>query len=122
MTLTSDAKGFAGLSNRNNVYSFKIESVGQNCKLRYWASGDIGTDTYGEVLIKVPDGVEHVVDYWEPKRFTMPAKSVDFYRKLKEAECDITDYITDIGEYKIEFRYLKGLHGLSILHVELEIK
>ena len=51
-TYTNETRGFAGNPvSTHNTYTFDVAKVGQRAKLRFWASGDIGTATFGMVML-----------------------------------------------------------------------
>ena len=121
-TLVDETRGFAGIFSQDNVYTFKIESVEKKTILRFWASGDVGTDTSGQVLLTGPDVKEQVIRQWKPSDFSVAADTVSSYKKLKPISCDISSHVKQAGEYQVTFKWDGGQIGLAILRVELELQ
>ena len=121
-TYVDETKGFAGIGPKGNIYTFQVESVGKKATFRFWASGDISTDTSGQVLLTGPDAQEQIIRQWKPSDFRVAANSVSSYKKLKPISCDISAYVKQAGEYQITFRWGGSPAGLSILRVELELQ
>jgi hypothetical protein len=118
----SEERGEAGVTPKNNFYTFNIKPVGMRAVLRYWGSGQIGTDTMGRIFLHTPNGKEIEVGGWKPKDFNTVVARIKSYKELRENTCDISKYVTDPGEYKVEFRYTGGGLVLVILRVEIDVK
>ena len=121
-TYVDETKGWAGITPLNNIYKFNIETVGRKAIFRFWASGDIGTATTGQVLLSGENIQEQIIRQWEPKDFKIAANTVSSYKKLKPISCDISSYVKQPGEYQFTFRWGGSQVGLSILRVELELQ
>lgn len=122
-TYIDETRGFAGNPvENNNVYTFNVEKVGRRATLSFWASGDVGTMTYGNVTLTPPGKEGQLVVSWKPKDFKVAASSVTTYEKLKAISCDVSKYVKEPGPHKVTFKWTSGTVGLSILRVELDIK
>ena len=118
----SEVRGEAGVTPKNNFYSFDIQKVGMRSVLHYWASGQIGTDTIGRIFLHTPNGKEIEIGGWKPKDFNTVVARIKSYKELRENTCDISKHVTVPGEYKVEFRYTGGGLVLVILRVEIDVK
>jgi hypothetical protein len=122
-TYTDETRGFAGGRETHNVYTFNLDAVGRKATLRFWASGDKGTSTFGTVSVTPPEQKEAIIVYkWQPEDFKVAADSVSSYVKLKAITCDISRLVKEPGPYDVTFKWTNGKLGLSILRVELEVK
>lgn len=122
-TYVDETRGFAGNPvESHNIYTFHVEQVGQQAKLKFWASGDIGTKTFGTVTVTPPGGDGHIAYKWQPKDFKVAANTVASYEKLRAITCNISKVVKEPGPYEVAFKWANGGIGLVILRVELEIK
>lgn len=121
-TYVDETKGWAGMEPHNNVYSFQVDNVGRSATFRFWASGDIGTTTSGQVVLTDSDGKEQVIRQWNPSDFKVAVNAVNSYTKLKPISCDVSSYVKQPGKYQFTFRWGGSQVGLSILRVELELR
>lgn len=117
-----DTKGWAGMEPSNNIYAFKVEGVGRRATFRFWASGDIGTDTAGDIVLSGPDGHEQIIRKWQPSDFNIAANTVSSYKNLRPISCDISAHVKQPGEYRFAFRWGGSPVGLSIWRVEMELE
>jgi hypothetical protein len=117
-----ETRGWAGMEPNHNIYKFNVESVGRKTMFRFWASGDIGTATSGQVLLTGPDVQDQIIRQWQPNDFKIAANTVSSYKKLRPISCDVTSSVKHPGEYQFTFRWGGSQVGLSILRVELELQ
>lgn len=120
-TLVNDTHGFTGRRSMNNEYLYSVDAVGKKAIFRFWASGDKGTDTHGEVLLITPRG-QRVIYNWSPRDFQMSAQQAQDYKRLKPIEVDVSEHISEPGQCTFAFRYKSGMFRLDILRTELELK
>jgi len=122
-TYVDETRGFAGNPvEKNNVYSFDVEQAGNRATLRFWASGDVYTNTFGKISLTPPAGEAVVVYNWKKTDFQIPADSVGSYDKLRPINVDVSRYVREPGTYKVTFKWVDGTAGLKILRVELDIR
>lgn len=120
-TYVDETRGWAGLEPSHNAYVFHVERIKKKATLRFWASGDIGTDASGQVVMKGPNGQERVIYLWKPSDFTVAANTVSSYKELKPITCDISPFAQQPGEYRFAFNWGGSPVGLTILRVELVV-
>lgn len=118
----SKTQGRAGFNNVNNKYAFMVESIGTKATVHYWGAGGSGNDTFGKVCLIHPSGREVVIGAWAPDDLPKNANDVAFWKRLPEKTIDVTEHMTEPGEYTIAFRYTGGHVGFEILRVELVIE
>jgi hypothetical protein len=117
-----EIEGSAGLSPKNNTYTFNVERQGLRATLRYWATGAIYKQSYGNVVLRTPEGREEILHKWTPKDFKITAREADTYKSLKEKRIDVSKHVRRPGEYAIRFDWKSGGSGLTIMRVEVEMK
>jgi hypothetical protein len=122
LTLSSQTRGFTGLSSNNNTYKFHVEKPRLKATLRFWATGDIGTESYGEVKLKGPTAAEKVIYRWKPKDFRKPASAITSPEQLAPIVCDVSSHVVAAGEYQVTFQWTSGPIALTIFKVELELQ
>lgn len=122
LTLSSQTRGFTGLSSNNNTYKFHVEKPRLKAALRFWATGDIGTESNGEVKLKGPTAAEKVVYRWKPKDFKKPANAINSPEQLAPIVCDVSSHVVAAGEYQVTFQWTSGPIALTIFKVELELQ
>ena len=121
-TMVSETAGFAGVNNVNNIYEFKVDKPGRYSFLRYYASGDMNTKTYGFVVLTTPDGERHRLKKWNPDNFDRPVRSLTTWQRLKPTTLNISKYVKKPGNYQVSFEHTQGIAGLRILRVEFELR
>ncbi|MFP6906631.1 MAG: hypothetical protein VCG02_15530 [Verrucomicrobiota bacterium] len=121
-TMVSETAGFAGVNNVNNIYEFKVDKPGRYSFLRYYASGDMNTKTYGFVVLTTPDGERHRLKKWNPDNFDRPVRALTTWQRLKPTTLNISKYVKKPGNYQVSFEHTQGIAGLGILRVEFELR
>jgi hypothetical protein len=121
-TMVSETAGFSGANNVNNIYEFKVDKSGRYSFLRYYASGDMTTSTYGFVVLTTPDGERHRLKKWNPDNFDRPVRSLTTWQRLKPTTLNISKYVKKPGNYQVSFEHTQGIAGLRILRVEFELR
>jgi len=126
----SEVRKFVGFSPREASYRFLVNLSARQAKLKIWASGDISTDSYGEIAFGRSDDTLQTVYNYSPKDFDDCAMILKGkqkphlykpYKMTKPLEYDVSSIVTRPGEYEIHFKYTNGKAGLAILRVELMV-
>lgn len=121
-TMVSETAGFAGVNSVDNIYPFKVDKPGRYSFLRYYASGEPTTRTYGFVVLTTPDGERHRLKKWNPDNFDQPARSSTTWQRLKPTTLNISKYVKKPGDYQVSFEHTQGIAGLRILRVVFELR
>lgn len=119
---TSSKVGSTGTVNQGNIYVFNLQSIGKKTLLQYYASGDISTETAGEIFITSPSEERNKIGEWKTNTFKKTTNSIKSYKELKPQLLNISSWVKTEGEYRIEFQYTNGVSMLKILRVSIRTK
>ena len=118
----SEERGAAGKWPGKTEYDFEIQDLPRQAALLFWAAGDFGTDSHGDVYLVTPDGKRQKVAAWTRANFDKPAVKAGSYKDLNPISADVSALVTRPGPYKVQFEFREGKYQLDILRVELRVR
>ncbi|EDM25773.1 serine/threonine protein kinase [Lentisphaera araneosa HTCC2155] len=115
---------WAGERHYNNIHKFKITAEVNKPRLTYYINSATYSSTNGIVILKTPQNKNIIISKWDSSIRNIKINCVNAYSPTRKegtkVDVDLSLYLTDLGEYSLQFLYKSGKAAAAIYDAEIK--